>query len=245
MKQAGEATVNAAGQGTAAAPPDLPVTGQFDGLFGGLGVRSRMVLSQLPLTVTVVLVVVAAAVFNPSALDNRQFQLALLAHAALFAACLALPWNRLRTEAFAVIAVLDCLAIGFTREAGGPPFNVMSLLLVFPVVWLAAQPRRYMVVLAILGTVLSTVVPSIVAGSPPTSASMIRTIFLPLILSAVAVTAHLVAGTIRRQRQRLVDKENALEVALAESVRKQRLLDAVLGPLASVSGWWTGTVEPS
>ncbi|ELT44556.1 sensor histidine kinase [Arthrobacter nitrophenolicus] len=229
MKQAGEATVNAAGQGTAAAPPDLPVTGQFDGLFGGLGVRSRMVLSQLPLTVTVVLVVVAAAVFNPSALDNRQFQLALLAHAALFAACLALPWNRLRTEAFAVIAVLDCLAIGFTREAGGPPFNVMSLLLVFPVVWLAAQPRRYMVVLAILGTVLSTVVPSIVAGSPPTSASMIRTIFLPLILSAVAVTAHLVAGTIRRQRQRLVDKENALEVALAESVRKQRLLDAVLG----------------
>ena len=230
MNQAGETTINAARDGsTGAEPSELPAARPLDGLFGGLGIRSRMVLSQLPLTLTVLLVAAAAAVFSPSALDDSQFQLALSAHAVLFAACLVLPWDRLPAEAYAVIAVLDCLAIGFTREAGGPPFNVVSLLLVFPVVWLAAQPARYMVVLAILGTVLSTVLPSAVAGSPPTSASMIRTIFLPLILSAVAVTAHLVAGTIRRQRLKLVDKERALETTLAESVRKQRLLDTVLG----------------
>jgi signal transduction histidine kinase len=230
MKQAVESTIDAARAGSAGAlPADMPVIGHLDGLFDGLGIRSRIVLGQLPLTVTVVLVAVAAAVFSPATLATNQFQLALLAHTLLFAACLVLPWRRLPAGAFAAIPVLDCLAIGFTREAGGPPFNVLSLMLVFPVVWLAAQPRRYMVVLAILGTVLSTLVPSAVAGSPPTSASMIRTLVLPLILSAVAVTAHVVSRTIRHQRQKLVDKEHVLEVTLAESVGKQRLLDAVLG----------------
>ncbi len=230
MKQAGETTVNATRSGSSiGAAPEIPAAGHLDGLFGNLGVRNRVVLSQLPLTLTIVLVAVATAMFSPATLAEDTFRLALLAHAMIFAACLVLPWDKLPQGAFAVIAVLDCLAIGFTREAGGPPFNVLSLMLVFPVVWLAAQPRRCMVVLAIVATVLTVLVPSALAGAPPARDAMIRIIVLPLVLSAVAVTAHLVAETIRRQRQRLVDKEHALEVTLAESVRKQRLLDAVLG----------------
>jgi signal transduction histidine kinase len=198
-------------------------------LFGGLGARSRVVLSQLPLTISVGLVAAATAVFSPATLADSLFQLAMLAHAAIFAVCLAVPWDRLPYAWFAVIPVLDCLAIGFTREAGGPPFSVLSLLLVFPVIWLSAQRRRSMVVLAILGTVLSTVTPAAVASSPSTAAGMIRMIFLPLVMSGIAVTAHLVSTTIYQQRIKLLDSEHALAETLAESVRRQRLLDAVLG----------------
>lgn len=215
--------------GTGAGPEPPVATDRLDGLFGGLSMRSRVVVSQLPLTLTVGLVVLAAAFFSPGTLADTAFRLTIGAHLAIFAACLAIPWNRLPYGAFAVIPVLDCIAIAYTREAGGPAFNVLSLMLVFPVIWLSAQRRRYMVFLAIAATLLSTLVPSVVAGSPPAGDSVIRTIFLPLVMSVIAVTAHVVSGTISRQRIKLVRSEHALGETLGESVRRQRLLDAVLG----------------
>ena len=208
--------------------PELVVSDRLDGLFGVLSTRTRVVLSQLPVTVTVGLVVIAAAVFSPDTLEVPLFLAALLFHLAIFAACLAIPWGRLPHLAFAVIPVLDCLAVGFTREAGGPAFNVLSLMLVFPVIWLSAQLRTFMPVVAIAAAILSTVVPSVSAGSPPAGDSMIRTIFLPLVMSVIAVTAHVVSTTIHRQRTRLVESEHELARTLDESVRRQGLLDAVL-----------------
>lgn len=207
---------------------DAPLAGGIDRFFGRLGVRGRVVLSQLPLSVTLLLVVVAAAIFSPATLADDTFRIALLAHATLFGLCLAVPWGRLHPEAFTLIPVLDCVAIGFTRQAGGPSFNVLSLMLVFPVIWLSVSQHRGRVVMAVLGTVLSTLVPGAVLGSDPAQGSIIRTIFLPLVMTAIAVTAHVVAGALYRQRRGLVSKDRDLAVTLAESVRRQRLLDAVL-----------------
>ncbi|MHC6591360.1 sensor histidine kinase [Arthrobacter sp. C152] len=201
---------------------------RLDGLYGRAGNRTWVALSQLPLTVTMGLMVVAAAIFSPEAFDDTLFKAALLAHLAIFAICLAVPWGRLPEHAFAVIAVLDCLAVGFTREAGGPSFSVLSLLMVFPVIWLSAQRALYLPVLAVLSAILGTVVPPITMGSPPAGGSMIRTIILPLVMSAIAVTAYAVSGTLRRQRTKLVENEHDLARTLNESMRRQGLLDAVL-----------------
>ncbi|MCU1515762.1 MAG: histidine kinase [Pseudarthrobacter sp.] len=209
-------------------PVDGLLAGRVDALFGGLSTHGRVVLSQLPLTVTVLLMVAAAALFSPGTFADERFRLALAAHSAIFAACVAIPWGRLPAGASAVIPVLDCLAIGFTREAGGTNFNVLSLMLVFPVIWLSIGRQRGRVLLAVLGTVLSTVIPSAAFGSAPTEGSMIRTIFLPLVMSAIAVSAHVVSGTLHRQRKALLRKDQALAETLAESVDRQRLLDAVL-----------------
>jgi signal transduction histidine kinase len=197
-------------------------------LFGSLGARGRVVMSQLPLTVTVVLIVAAAWLFSPETLADERFRLAVVGHAAIFAACVAIPWGRLPAGVFAVIPFLDCLAIGFTREAGGPSFTVLSLMLVFPVIWLSVGRQRSRVLLAVLGTLLSTVIPAAALGSPPAQGSMIRIIFLPLVMSAIAVSAHIVSGTLHRQRKALLRKDQALAETLEESVDRQRLLDAVL-----------------
>ncbi|MDR6506923.1 HAMP domain-containing sensor histidine kinase [Arthrobacter oryzae] len=185
-------------------------------------------MSQLPLSVTLFLVAIAAAIFSPATLADDGFRIALLAHVTLFGLCLAVPWGRLHPEAFTLIPVLDCVAIGFTRQAGGPSFNVLSLLLVFPVVWLSVSRHRHRVVLAVLATVLSTVVPAAALGSDPAQGSVIRTIFLPLVMAAIAVTAHVLAGALYRQRMTLIRKDRDLAATLAESVQRQRLLDAVL-----------------
>lgn len=55
-------------------------------------------------------------------------------------------------------------------------------------------------------------------------------------MSAIAVTAHVVAGALHRQRQSLVHKDRVLADTLTESVRRQRLLDAVLSAV-SVGVW--------
>ncbi|MFC9353646.1 sensor histidine kinase [Arthrobacter sp. NPDC057013] len=209
---------------------------KIDAFFGRLGERGRVIVRQLPLSITVLLVVAAAAVFHPETLADPSFRLALLAHTALFVVSVAVPWGRLPKGAYAVIPALDCVAIGFTREAGGPNFNVLSLLLVFPVVWLSVDRNRAGVVLAVASTVMSTVLPSAALGTPVTQGSMIRTIFLPLVMAAIAVTAHVVAGTLYRQRRTLVRKDEALAETAAESIRRQRLLDAVLSTV-NVAVW--------
>lgn len=198
-------------------------------------------MSQFPMTVTVILVAAAAAIFSPSTLADDRFRMALLAHLAIFGLCLAVPWGRLPAGAFTVIPVADCLAIGFTREAGGPSFSVLSLLLVFPVLWLSVGRDRVRVLLAVLAVILSTLVPAAALGSDHTTGSIIRTIFLPLVMSAIAVTAHVVARAIYRQRQALERKDRDLADALAESVRRQRLLDAVLSAVGV--GVWV--VDPN
>ena len=212
------------------------VADKVDALFGSLGDRGRVLVRQLPLSVTVLLVVAAAAVFHPETLADPRFRLALLAHTALFVLSVAVPWGRLPARTWVLIPALDCVAIGFTREAGGPSFSVLSLLLVFPVVWLSVDRNRAGVVLAVAATVLSTVLPAAAMGTPPTQGSMIRTIFLPLVMTAIAVTAHVVAGTLYRQRETLVRKDEALADTAAESIRRQRLLDAVLSTV-NVGVW--------
>lgn len=210
------------------APVQPVVSDRLDGLFGGLSARKRVIASQLPVSMTILLVVLAAAIFSPETLVNNLFLAALLFHVAIAVACIATPWGRLPMGAFAVIPLLDCVAIGFTREAGGPAFSVLSMMLVFPVIWLSAQVRPYMPVLAISGTILGVVVPAALHGSPPAGGSMIRTLILPLVMSVIAVTAHVVATTIRRQRMTLVQNEHEMARTLDESVRRQSLLDAVL-----------------
>ncbi|WP_314193003.1 HAMP domain-containing sensor histidine kinase [uncultured Arthrobacter sp.] len=228
---------------TRAQPEQLPgggsrsdVADRVDALFGGLGDCGRVIVRQLPLSVTVLLVVAAAAVFHAETLADPRFRLALLAHTALFVLSVAVPWGRLPARTWVLIPALDCVAIGFTREAGGPSFSVLSLLLVFPVVWLSVDRNRAGVVLAVAATVLSTVLPAAAMGTPPTQGSMIRTIFLPLVMTAIAVTAHVVAGTLYRQRETLVRKDESLADTAAESIRRQRLLDAVLSAV-NVGVW--------
>ena len=62
-----------------------PLIEGIDRIFGGLGARGRVVLSQLPLSVTLFLIVVAALIFSPATLADGTFRLALLAQAIMFA----------------------------------------------------------------------------------------------------------------------------------------------------------------
>ncbi|MFE8884472.1 sensor histidine kinase [Pseudarthrobacter enclensis] len=204
--------------------------------FRMLGRRGRTVLFQLPLSGTMLLVILLASVLHPDLKWSAAFVSSLVFHAVLLAACAAVPWDRLPERAVLAIPVLDCLAIGLSREAGDQYLSVLSFLLVFPVVWLSYGPRRSGVVLAVLAAVLSVAAPPMILGSGYTSASFIRIVLLPVILGAIALTAFGVANALRLQRRRLEEREAEVRELLSASEHREQLLATVMDTV-SVGVW--------
>ena len=204
--------------------------------FRTLGRRGRTVLFQLPLTGTMLLVMLLASVLHPDLKWSAAFVSSLAFHAVLLAACAAIPWDRLPERAVLAIPVLDCLAVGLSREAGDQYLSVLSFLLVFPVVWLSHGPRRGGVTLAVIAAILSVALPPMILGSGFTSASFIRAVLLPVILGAIAFTTFGVANALRLQRHRLEEREAEVRELLAASEDREQLLGTVMDTV-SVDVW--------
>ncbi|MDQ6755030.1 MAG: PAS domain-containing sensor histidine kinase, partial [Actinomycetota bacterium] len=74
--------------------------------------RFRIVLSQIPLSIGMLLVLVVVVVVRPSTLHNPLFQAGLWLQALLLLACALVPWQKLPFPSFLVIPCLDFVAIG-------------------------------------------------------------------------------------------------------------------------------------
>lgn len=196
--------------------------------FRVLGARGRVILFQLPLSITMLLVTALVIILHPGLEWSPPLQLSLLAHVLLLGACAIVPWERLPARAALVVPILDCLAIGLTREAGDQYLAVLGFLLVFPVVWLSASRHRAQVVVAVLATFLSAVLPPIILGTGFDTADFIRIVLLPVILGAIAGTTYAAFNVISLQRRSLEKRETEVRELLAGSQDREQLLVAVL-----------------
>jgi hypothetical protein len=196
--------------------------------YRALGPRGRAVLFQLPLSVTMLLVIVLTTVLHPGLERSGPFLNSLLAHFLLMAACALVPWGRLPGRAVLIIPVLDCVAVGVSREAADQYLAVLGFLLVFPVVWLAADRRRSGVLLAILATILSAVLPPVILGTGFDGPDFIRIVLLPVILGAIALTAYAIANALYLQRHQLEAQGCEVWDLLAASEERERLINTVM-----------------
>lgn len=203
----------------------------FEPLFGQyrtLGARGRAVMFQLPLSVTMLLVTVLTMVLHPVLDLPGTFVSSLGVHLFLLAACALVPWGRLPEHAVLVIPVLDCVAIGVTREAADQYLAVLGFLLVFPVVWLASDGRRGSVLIAVFATILSAILPPVILGTGFDGPDFIRIVLLPVILGAIALTTSWMANALALQRQQLETQSCEVRDLLAASEDRERLLNTVL-----------------
>lgn len=207
---------------------DTSVFMPLEGYFARAGVRRAVVLCQLPLTITMMLIVFFAVVFYPVSLRDPAFLLISLAHFLILLACLGIPWHRLPAGSFLVIPVVDCLLVAVSREVGGPVLSVVGLLMVFPVIWLSVSASRKRVALAIGASLCGTIAAPLLLGHEVERSELIRLIVFPVIMAGLAVTAHLVAGGLIRHRKLRDFKD--LELARLHGTTKdhERLLNAVL-----------------
>ena len=193
-----------------------------------LGPRGRAVLFQLPLSLTMLLVTVLTIILHPGLDVSGPFLFSLGAHVLLLGACALVPWGRLPERTVLIIPFLDCIAVGISREAADQYLTVLGFLLVFPVVWLAADRRRSGVLFAVFATILSAVLPPVLLGTGFDGPDFIRIVLLPVILGAIALTTHGIASALSIQRQQLEAQGCEVRDLLVASEDRERLLSSVM-----------------
>lgn len=201
----------------------------FQHAFHEYSLKDRVALSQLPLTVTVCLTAVLVGLYFPATLGNPLFVIFLATQAAAWVLCYAVPWDRLPFPTFLAIPLLDMVSIGLGREGGQDSPIGISLLTVFPVIWLCAS-GLYLppaLVVSFLGPLAMIWTPQFIHGTY-TPQDLLRGLLLPIMMLGIGVSIGVMTQSMVAQQKRLEERDAALLRALADSQEKERLLNTVL-----------------
>lgn len=141
-----------------------------------------------------------------------------------------LPWKRFSTLLYWLIPLLQFAAIAALRAGGGDFLVGLSLIAVFPVIWLAWFHQTTVVVHIVNFTATLVIVwlPVILEGQPLSAQALASPLLIPVILLVVGIFAANVSRSIDAQQHELKMKDHDLRVAAAESQRHAALLDTVL-----------------
>lgn len=189
-----------------------------------------MVLIQSPLTVIMACVAAAAPAAWPGLLDQVLFQVSLLVHALLFVLCWVVPWKRLPPVATLSIPVGNVLALMLSRTGAVDFLPGLSILMIFPVIWLAASGRfpKSAVLLSFAVPLVMGLAPFLLGSARITATQLTTTVLMALMLLAVALTVRFVTATLFLQQRQLERKDRELLSLLDSSKESENLLKTVL-----------------
>jgi len=201
----------------------------FSRPFHEYSMRGRVTLSQLPLSVTVALTALLILAYFPGTLANPLFLSFLFSQAAILILCLAIPWDRLPYPSFLVIPFLDLVSIALGREGGQDSLAGISLMAVFPVIWLCASGvfPRTAVALSFLGPLGIIWVPLLIRGDV-SGPDLARSLLLPVMSLGIGVSVTVLTLSMMRQQRDVEEKDIQLRAVLDASKRQERLLNTVL-----------------
>jgi two-component system phosphate regulon sensor histidine kinase PhoR len=189
----------------------------------------RVVLSQTPLFITTLLTAFLMWAFFPGTMDNPLFITFLVSQLAVMALCLLVPWDRLPYTSFLAIPLLDFVSIGVGREGGQESLTGISLLSVFPVIWLCASgyfPRTSLW-LSFLAPLAIIWVPLIIHGDL-SGPSLARSLLLPVMMLGIGVSVSVLTLSMMRQQRTLEEKDEQLQASLRGAKQQEALLNSVL-----------------
>ena len=198
--------------------------------FRELGPRNQVGLCQLPLALIVLVLAVMTPFAWPSLLGSPLYLAGIAIHGILFLACFLTPWERLRRNAYLIIPILDLLAIGILRNGAAPLLPGLAILVIFPVIWLAASGMlvRTSLVLSAVGPLL-IMLPSLLGKFLNLTAADITSLLLfPLMMLAVSLAIRFASVNMRIQQRQLQAMGEELRDLLAASREREKLLTTIL-----------------
>ncbi|WP_127820242.1 sensor histidine kinase [Microbacterium sp. CPCC 204701] len=184
--------------------------------------RDRIATLNQLLLAGVVFVLAGLVVLTPFHGDGVLFFLGVVLVVVVTGATLVVPWNSLPYGWVAVVPSLDMAAITLLQLAA--PDSRLGLLWIFPVMWLAGGFGM----LGLVGVIVS--IAGIVSLLTAVNAEEVtyRTFLLPLVLLAVATTAHLTTRRSDAQRMLLAKQSRLLRSILARTRRQEQVVTEVL-----------------
>ena len=189
----------------------------------------RVALSQMPLFVTTLLTAFLVWAFFSETMDNPLFVTFLVSQLVLMALCYIVPWEKLPYTSFLAIPLLDFISIALGREGGQDSLAGISLLAVFPVIWLCASgyyPRAALW-FSFLGPLAIIWVPLLLNGNS-TPRDFARSLLLPVMMLGIGVSVSVLTLSMMRQQKQLEEKDEQLRASLRTSKRQEALLNTVL-----------------
>lgn len=196
--------------------------------FHSLGLRTRVVLCQLPLALTMLIVTAAIWVLDSAVLAGPLFRLCLLLHLAVLAMCALVPWERLPFRSFQIIPVLDFALIALAMEGTGQAVGALGLLMVFPVIWLSVSVLKSRILVCFACSLLVTLVPLLLRPTDPAVDDVLNSVLLPAMMLAISISVHVVANNLQFQRVQVEQKDAELRDMLRTSNDREQLLAAIL-----------------
>ncbi|MDQ0258746.1 signal transduction histidine kinase [Sinomonas atrocyanea] len=195
-----------------------------------IGARTRVLLCQLPLTVAVAVIALAAPSAWADAAAAPLFAAGILAQMVAAVLCLVLPWEQLGAGAALWIPALDLVSVWLLRN-GGPhgALTGTGALAVFPVIWIAgsALSARIALSTALLGPLLITL-PTLLAPGAAGHAAFTDALLLPLLMLTVAVAIRAAGAGLRLQERQLRAHQAKLKQLLEDAMEKEALLGTIL-----------------
>ncbi|MGN6404168.1 sensor histidine kinase [Sinomonas sp.] len=190
--------------------------------FHDLSMRGRVVLSQLPLNLTMLLVCLIAVIADPEIFGNPGFLIAQGWALALLVVAAAVPWDRLPYGWFLVMPVLDFYPVGLLRYSTESTLPGLGLLAVFPIMWLAGSGYRPRIMVSFGGiaALLMVWVPLFLGGRA-TPHELAANLVVPFMLLAIGVGTSVMTLSGMAQQQRVQELPERAET-------RERLLDTVL-----------------
>jgi signal transduction histidine kinase len=196
--------------------------------YSNLHFRTRVGLCELPLSVLVAVIAIVASVIAPTLLSNPVFLGGLLLHAVLLAVAFLAPWERLREGSYVVIPLLDFVAIALTRNSSADVLPGLSLLAIFPVIWLSASDIKpsLRLLASFVGPFLILAVTPLLGLAPPNQFG--TALLLGLAMAAVSVSLRFASLNSVYSQRKLAASNAEVHRLLGENTEREQILEAIL-----------------
>lgn len=185
--------------------------------------KSRILLSHLPLTIATLAVVLLVWLATGSLFPSPVYLWGVVAIGVLTLLGGLVPWDRLPHASYLVLPLLDFVGIGAMLHGSSQVVPGISMLMVFPVLWMAWSwiAPHLMRVLAFVVPAIVTYAPLYLAEVPPTGDVLVSRLLVPVITFCIGVAATYVNSETQVQQEELELQH--------ETVRNQRrLLGAIV-----------------
>ncbi len=190
--------------------------------------------AQLPFAVGTLFVLAALAFGAPTTMSSPLVVAAVLLIIVTTAAAAIVPWERFSSSWLLLVAVADIVAVALLRTEAVSVLPAVSMLAIFPILWIAYGFPTIAFLTAVGGAALMTSLPFVVRGAwPMTPIEWVNVVTLPALILAIAVVVNIAAQHLRRNSRRLRESHEARARALAQAHDNALVVRTVLDTVRS------------
>ncbi len=185
--------------------------------------------AQLPFACGVVFVTIVTAIVLPEQFATASFLSGIAVGVLSTLAAVMLPWERWPVNVMVLVAIFDLLAVALIRIELLAVAPAVSLLYIFPVLWLAYGFSQRMMLVAVAGTLIITALPYVLRQrAPVTALEWLNLALMPMFTLGIALAVNVGARQLRRSQRAVRDQADQLQLSLQRALGAEIVAESII-----------------